>query len=60
MTASEREHRGPGPAGHLRLSCGRMRDRERVCCGPRRDIAICLDCAEPAVDVIRTGLPSPA
>lgn len=49
------EHRAPG---HLCLFCGRMRDRERVCRGPRQDIAICLDCAELAVDVIRTGLPS--
>jgi len=33
-------------------------DRQRVCCGPRQDIAICLDCAELAVEVIRSDLPA--
>lgn len=43
---------------HLCLFCGRLVDRTLICCGPRQDIAICLDCAELAVGVIRTGLPS--
>lgn len=53
MTESER-----GTDRHLCRFCGRMVDTTRICCGPRQDIAICLDCAELAVEVIRTGLPS--
>ena len=58
MTGSDQGGDTGRPSTHLCLFCGRMRDRQRVCCGPRQDIAICLDCAELAVEVIRTDLPA--
>ena len=42
---------GSSPTSHLCQFCEQIRDR--VCCGPTPEVAICLDCAELAVEVLR-------